>query len=513
MPHPTTGLTDPTPRSIVLSAIWRARWVVLAAALVAGAGGYLVSDSRPSTYQSSSQVVIAAGQAFDPLGGQSFGDASRFISDQVAVMTTESVLDLAIDRLGTSESAGELYQALDVKANGDNNVIDVTASAPDAQTAADRANAVVAGYRAFVAAQVQTEANAALGATTDPTVADQVRTQAAIYGDGVGAVQRAVPSAEPSSPKPVRDAVLLAVVAALVVIGLALWRRAPAADPRRGLDEGGHRLLGTVPVRPARTRSGQSPDPQESALVLVALDYARAGAPGPVLLTGAGAAGVVHGLAASAALQGRRVTVVDADPSQADLRQRAGGRFPERPLSDLGRAPEQDVLVGVPVPAGATGEVWLARVGTADAAAWEPERVHAALEELAASSDLVLIQAGPVTTSPLAYALVGESGGVVATIGPKDDPTALEALEERVASAGRPILGVVVAQPVRHGKDQPGAAPQQPTAAARPAAQPVTAPAPEPSGPEAGPRAGFGDSRGPSGATAASADTPIAPRG
>lgn len=456
MQEPAAERADKLARSVVWVAVWRARWLVVAAAVVAGLGGYLYSAGRPAVYTAQTSMVFSANQAFDPLGQQSVGDAARFLSDQVATLTSTPILQPVAQTLGID--VGQLRGSLAVAGSPSDNVVTVTATAGTASAAADRANAVVNSYQSFVRRKVDQVSTGAQLATQDPQLTNQIRTRAVAYGDGVSVVDPASPPAAPSSPNPVRDGGILAGLAALLVIGFALFRR-PSVTPDAALAAEGAGVLGTVPVRPVRRGVGPAVDPAEHAMTLVALDYARKDRGGPLLITDVGqdraAASAAYGVAVSAAAQGRRVLLVDADPGARELVVRAGGTAPSMCLEALGRTPapaRNQVLVPVPVDAPDAPAIMLAVVGDQDGVPVDSRRVLTALERLDKSVDLVIFQTAPLTTSPLAYALAGCVAGVVAVAPARQATRGLRALRERLEVSGRPLIGVVM---TRHARTSP----------------------------------------------------------
>ncbi len=471
MPRTTASSSSGSPRSLVAASIWRARWLVLAAALVAGVGGFLLSSRQDPTYFAQSRIVLEAAQDFDPLGRQSFGDPTRFIADQTAVIGTQPVLERAAGALGGGATVGDLATGLEVEANGENGVITVGASAPTAEAAADRANAIVEAYRGFVSDGVDAEVASATSATSDPAVTDQIVTEAAIYGDGVSLVEPAFPPGDPATPVPLRDAALLAAIAALLAIGVALFRR----PEQSGATDDPGPVLETVTV----ARERDVVDLSGHSLALVAVEYTRdEQGNGPVLVTGTTAGGpaaaVAQGLAAAGAAQGRRVLLVDAQPGRRELMQRLGGMRPHRNLDALGQTTESqsDVLASLPF-VGAPSA--FALLGDLEEAPVRADGLRAALARLARSFDLVIVHAAPVAVSPLAYALVREAGPVVVAVDADEDSTGLDVVRARLTSASRTLAGVVRARtgraPRRSGVGQAGAEPRPPSPQAAPAPQ------------------------------------------
>lgn len=480
MTFPMGGGPDGTGKSVVLGAIWRARWVILTAMVVAGVGGYFLSVSQPATYTASGRIVLSSTQNFDPLGSQGGGDPTRYVANQINIIYTQPILAIAAESMDGTVTVGELAESLEVTASTGNDVITVAASGPTATAAADRANAVVTAYREYVGNRVRDAAAAAAGATSDPNVADRIRTLAAVYGDGVAVSELAPVPVEPSAPKPLRDAGLLAALAGLVAAGVAVWRRGPSGEATLLSAAAQARVLGIVPVHPVRRGRRPAADPNAHALALVALDYARQGAAGPVLITGAGwnsgAPSVAYGIAVSAALDGRRVLIVDAEPGSRELVLRSGGLSPARSVEALaGGAPEEDVLVPVPMAGPGAPNLMLATLGVSDGAGpLDADAVRKSLMRLEGTYDLTIVQVGPVSESPVAFALVRQAEVIVAAVGMREDPDVLTALRDRLETAQRRLTGVVMTRAVRSAGRDPAAA-----RVVQPANEAGPAPAPE----------------------------------
>lgn len=455
MAHLATGTTEVASRSVLLATLWRARWVLLVAVLLSAAVGYLVSATRPPTYAAGSRIVFSASQPFRPMGEDFAAQAGRYTSTQVAIINSRPVLEAASAALQRSASPKALAAGLEVAASGNDDVITVTVTAPTAAVAADRANAIVTAYRDRVTLQVRDEATAAAAATRDPALADRIRTAAAAFNDGVALVDPAVPPAGPSAPAPVRDALILAVVAGLVTAGVVLWRRPRVVEGGAWTRADRPSILGAVLALKGQPGRTAEVDPEEHALTLVALDYARQGSPGPVFITStgwrSGAASVAHGLAVSAAARGQRVLVVDAEPESRELVGRVSG--PTRPRHTLDAllrpgVPTGEVLLPIPTVPG----LFLGTLGVSgDHGAVDQGQVERALKHVERDVDLVLVQVGPVSASPFAFALVGQPGQLIAVTGESENPAELVVLRERLVTAQRKLIGLVLTRRIRTG--------------------------------------------------------------
>ena len=460
--------TGGSPRSVAAVSLWRAKWAILAVIVLAFVASYQYSKDQPATYTAQSRIVLSAAQPFDPLGTYSYNDPTRYVADQVALIRTQAILAPASAQLATQNDPidpNALSGAVSPEPSATTSVIVVNARASEPDRAVGRANAVALAYEAYLAGQVRGVVDASVAATTDLAVTEDIRAKAAAFGDGVAYVETAAPGEATSSLAPMRTASLVTAVAALVAIGLALlWRTSPP-DGSAVINAARTRLLGRVPGR--ALRRGAAVQPQEHALALVALDYARQGIPGPVLLTGSsarsGAASVAFGLGVSAAAQGRRVLVVDADPERRELA-RVGSSAPARSLEELGRPGVSRDQVLVPVPTSGGAEVLVAKVGADKSSMVDGVAVGRALAELGQSFDLVLLQSGPVPASPVAFALLEQVAAVVLVARAKDSERSVVELRDRLDAARRPLVGLVLTGRRRGAswvQSQPASAPVQ----------------------------------------------------
>jgi capsular polysaccharide biosynthesis protein len=481
---PMTGGENSPPRSLALVSLWRAKWAILAVIALVFVVGYQYSKDQSATYEAKSRIVLSAAQPFDPLGTYSFSDPTRYVADQVAIIDTQAVLAPAAQQLSVATPPDvidpvELARAIEAEPAAVNSVITVTATAPSPEQAVARVNTVAAAYEAYLANQISVTTEGAVAATAaNPDVVQDIRGKAAAFGDGVAVVENAAPGSTTSSLNPLRNALLITAVAALLAIGLALLWRTPPPDGSAVLKAAGARLLGRVPG----WRLGGLQE-KDYAHTWVALDYARRGLPGPVLLTGAGrrsgTAAVAQGVASSAAASGHRVLLVDADPERRELLGRLGAR-PTRSLEDVDRpgVTEEEVLVPVGPQTAGGGQVFLAKVGVDGSAAVDAAAAGDALGRLARSHGTVLLQSAPVTASPVAFALVDHVSAVVAVARGADRPRALTALRDRLDVARRPLVGVILTGRHRAGVYQPQQ--QQPQGdPAPPESRPSPAAAPE----------------------------------
>ena len=335
---------DPLEQSpSVLQALWDYRLPILVVTVLAAMAGYGLSQLLPTTYEATAEVVLQEPSDAGVLGGRSTPsrDPERHIRNQAERMTSGDVITAAADILGPDASEPALRRSLSVKAVTEQDLITVTATAPEADPdlAARRSNAVVEAYEVVAERDVQEEALAAsaeleksrlalqaevdalasrLAAAPDDTAVQaqmaalqqqrlvlqtrshELAVNAALFGSGIQYTEPAATPERPASPKPTQNAALGGLLGLAAAAAVA-WRRAGASDRFDDSEDPGGVLgvpmLGQVPdfqrplrqriLRPGR-RGALSNDPVvgEAAgeayhFVVTSLDFVVAGA-GPV---------------------------------------------------------------------------------------------------------------------------------------------------------------------------------------------------------------------------------------
>ena len=138
-----TGLPELDLR-VLLRILRRRLWVVvLVPALVAGAA-YLSATRKTELYRSSAELLIARTEAETVFGSQAgnYVDPDRLLANQVRVIGSQEVADLASRRLGFSAGVG-------ASASKTEDVITLTAVDRDPKRVADVVNAYADAYLRF----------------------------------------------------------------------------------------------------------------------------------------------------------------------------------------------------------------------------------------------------------------------------------------------------------------------------------------------------------------------------
>ncbi|BAC17167.1 chain length determinant protein [Corynebacterium efficiens YS-314] len=173
--------------------------------VAAGAGFSLLATPE---YQSRTQIYVsvrsAAGTTGDLVQGANF--SRQIVNSYVDVAKTGLVLEPVIDELGLEMSANQLASHLTVASPTDTALINITASSPSPEQAAEIANAVGESFKNVVQTQLEPDAdaeNSLINLTT---------------------TQNALPPSSPVSPNIPMNIVLGLLVGLAIGVGIAVLR-------------------------------------------------------------------------------------------------------------------------------------------------------------------------------------------------------------------------------------------------------------------------------------------------
>ena len=448
-----------------LAVLWRARWLIALGFVVGALAGYVVSQQQPVRYTAQSRLVLGSSSNFSPLGDSGYIEPSRYVANQISILTSSPVLERAIRLLDPGTSAEdlrvaleELEESVDATAAGDSDVITIRSTAPTAALAKQRADALATAYRNFVGQQVESQTQRAIASTDDPTRIATIQAQAALYGDGVAVFEPAQRPVRPSAPSPRRNALVLGAGGALLAAAWALMRRSQTrvqTSWQASANTLGVPVVGAVaaevltePLSIVRD-DGQTANARSAfETMLVGLSYVGGGGADTVMLTGKMPSGRVssaaRALAVAASNQGRRVLLLDVETGEGRETVQGGllGPLPSATLSPV-------VVESV------DGQVVRRRLHDVRSEDGEALRVlhltgkqgRRALERLRDGADLVVLGAPSVTTSALGFALAGIVDAVLLLV---DDETTGEDVtlaEERVHHVGGRLVGLIEISP------------------------------------------------------------------
>jgi capsular polysaccharide biosynthesis protein len=447
----------------LVQAVWRERWVVLACVIIAGLAGGLLSNLQQSRYTATSRIFLSATGDFDPLGQQQFvNDPGRFVADQVAVLQSAPVLKAVTTALQLDVPVARLRDDVKFTASSDSNVITVEATAADAQTAKQIADQIGVSYQAVSATKVQALAARATEQATNRAAVAEVKSKASVYRDGVSSVEPADLPEGPSSPQPIRNALILALIGFLAACGYALFTQSFSrrrAGPAEASAIFGAPILSEIPDRGRITAedaiaAAYSEPGDAYRMAAVGLDYIRGTAPGVFLVTaphdGAGSSLTALNLAAAAADHGRRVFLLNIEDTVRPQAEADAGvlRVPLHDLAqgriDLGHAVERR--------AASRAQFGIIRLQVLQPVQGHPVAdVQQILDQLPDDTDLVLLDSPPLPASSASFVLAGQVDAAVVVIDQATTPADLEELQRRCRLAGIPVAGVLVNHIRRQG--------------------------------------------------------------
>ena len=272
----------------VLAVLRARKWLLVFIALEAAAVTLAISLTLPPRYEASADVLFGRTTAADSViasGGSGPTDTpERVAANNLALASLDTVAVRVKRRLRGDATVGDLKDAVSIQSNGESDVVTVTAEWGQPRVAAAIANEFATQIVALRRETAQAEVERAIRAINDRIAAnpapsrDQLRSlrdraselevlKALETGDAQ-VVERAQPPAEASSPRPLRNALVAAVVGLILAAFIAVLLA--ALDQRvRDEDELVELLDAAVLARipkaagPRRLRhsSGQARDP------------------------------------------------------------------------------------------------------------------------------------------------------------------------------------------------------------------------------------------------------------
>ncbi|HWY17139.1 MAG TPA: polysaccharide biosynthesis tyrosine autokinase [Solirubrobacteraceae bacterium] len=470
----------------------RAPWIPLCFVLVAGAA-YGFSKAQTKRYTATATLVFNNSQLDQQAAGLQPVGASNQQAQQSTNVKLVQLGDMAektAGLLGPGLTKEKVSASLSVSAQGESNIVGVSATVSSPKLAADIANTYT---EQFVAEQQSSNhqyyasalalVNKQLAAlspqqrlSTAGVVlenrAQSLGVLAELRNGNVQVAQAAAVPTSPSSPKVSRNTVLGAIVGLLLGFGVAFLIERLDRRIREPKDlEAIYRLplLGVVPESAALSRSAKSRKNAKEALpaseaeafhlIRAHLRYFNVDRELRTLLVASAAPGdgkttVARHLAGAAARMGARVLLIEADLRRPTL----AAQLDVSPGPGLA-----DVLIGMvslndatqsidfdqPARRGSRGRMLDALVAGAalppnPGELIESHAMEGLLEQVRSTYDLVVIDTPPLTAVSDAFPLLRKVDGViiVGRVG-RNRRDVAERLHETLTGAGAPLLGVV----------------------------------------------------------------------
>lgn len=277
----------------LLRSILRYKYAIAATALALALLAYVVSTFMTPVYEATATIVLSNASGL----GDTAVDPERRTQQEANRLTSRPVFRTAGTKLGLDAALGDLERRVMVSADPAIGVIEVTAVSDTAQGAVLTANTVASTYETLRMRENAAQAEKATkvlrerGDRTatqieqlrengdgDSVITEQriqsletqlgalegeiseLQSDAALYGSGVEAIEEAILPSGPTSPQPLRNAVIAGVAGLGVASALAYWR-AGVADAKK-FDAGdalGAPLLAEIPLFGEADDDGVSP--------------------------------------------------------------------------------------------------------------------------------------------------------------------------------------------------------------------------------------------------------------
>jgi capsular polysaccharide biosynthesis protein len=493
----------------IVASLARYREIVLATTLLGALAGYGLAQQSPVRYQADAVLILSDPGGPSVLVGDALESSIRkdYMAKQAEIMTSNVVLERALELLGSSQSPPDVRGQLNVQPSANMASISIVVTSADPRSAAALANEVGTAYEqvteertAAVAERAienleerRDRAEASLDASPESPdgqpsseqqrlarqIADieqrvlDITAQAEAYASGVEYFDRAEPPASPSQPKPKPTAVLGGLLGLLAAGAWAWWaaardQRAEHRDePARIL---GVPLLGEVPrPRAPQKAKGKPVTPPEHDpaledayhLVLASMEHELAGVGGSSIAVtsvgpGASRTSTVLKIADAASQENRTILLIDADvrlrrlsPRVDSLRVAAEGngqKPPMPPAEPAGAKEYVDRLVSID-----SGMVLPVASNPTDpchpAGSYRALDVGHAVRSIGEMFDLVLIDTPALLSSSKALGVAGQADGVVLVVAHRVALSRLRDVRDRLAFVKKPLIGYVYVRP------------------------------------------------------------------
>ena len=437
--------------------------LIIVLGVLFGAAGYGASTLLPTSYTAQSSVFFSVTSPFDPMDEMA-ADATRFTADQVELIVTTDVLERAGRRVAPPVPIEEVRASTSALGSAETNRVTVSVERPTAEQARALADAVTRSYAEVARTRVVEVTSRAQDAIADGYIEAEMLARSAAYFDGIRAIEPAVLPTAPSSPLLAQNALIAAVVGALLAVGLAVLRDQRRA--RRPTVADFDMLLGA----PLITRY---PRPSSSAVedvvrtdgsdvlaaqdLLASIDVTLDGRPQVSVLfvswqESLTTTSLVATAGFAAAKGGRDIVLIDGGmkergiSSLTDVDPGVGLEAladPANPVSDSVRQWHiGKTEVGVVPLSG-----WASRSGTGVPV--RPQILRSAAERLHSVASLALVDAPPLGELSVGLALGRGVDGVVLVVDASSSIDEAHEMGRRIALSGVTLLGYVLAVPAQ----------------------------------------------------------------
>lgn len=219
------------------------KWWILAALVLATAGTFLYSASRPDEYSATASLYLQTQLSSSPLSSaSSMPPTDRNAANQAELVTSRDVLESAAARIGHGTRYETVAAGVQASATDGSDFIRVTGTSSDPKLAARIANATSREFVNARADRLRADIQEAIGTTRaslnslpadldrdDPRFArqqalsnrlSQLRDLLALPTNDIRITSFANEPSSPSAPRPLRDALFALILALVAALGL-----------------------------------------------------------------------------------------------------------------------------------------------------------------------------------------------------------------------------------------------------------------------------------------------------
>jgi uncharacterized protein involved in exopolysaccharide biosynthesis len=242
----TEAVAIPTVGERLSGVVWTLRrrwWIVLLLPLLAGASAWSVTARGEKQYSATAKVLLSDSAIVansQPGSSSQLGDPEREMNTQVRLVKLGTVVQRVRARLALRVPPEQLARQVTASAEGTTNIVAVTATDPRPALASALANGFAHEYVAFRAGIVSSSQRQALAGARTQLAALSPEARRSPAGAALGAriqdlqiatatqtpgaqvVLDATPPHNPSAPRPLRSALIAAILALMLAITLAL---------------------------------------------------------------------------------------------------------------------------------------------------------------------------------------------------------------------------------------------------------------------------------------------------
>jgi Mrp family chromosome partitioning ATPase/capsular polysaccharide biosynthesis protein len=490
----------------LVESIWRFRYLVVAVTLLAGLAGYLISQSQPPVYETSTRLYVTNPATAGVFQQQSGMNLERYLPQQTERIRSARVLAAAAEELEPGTTARGLADQLTVEGDAELGTMTVSVQDGSPERAANIANAVADAYedsvrtsqmqrvdRAIqelersgddIQAQIDELLAAASASDLAPggqvssqvgvltqrvveidTLGQQLLVDARLFGSGVEFVEEAEAPTRPVAPTPRRTGAASAVLGALFASAFAYWRagrghRITSRDePGRVLDVP---LLGVLPTykppQHATLAQRTTLDPRTAEayrFVYSSLtSILREAGAASVMVTsagpGVGKTETSLQLAATAVRRGQNTLLIDADLRMRGLT--AFLRSERSPgLLDLAdnrlHADPRSLTAAYPLDRKHHLEILTSGRSTGEDAHLSESWFGAAFEDVVREFDMTVVDSPPLLAVADTSTIAGYTDAIVLVIREGSDLDDLERVRQRLRFVQQRLVGYVYLSP------------------------------------------------------------------